>query len=213
MATAKQEHGQARLANASSHAQRPLVIEDALVELQLRTLGTTTDLQLGHHGLLVHTNTHGGQLKLSLQDGVPHQDVTVEARTQRSRSVPVIIVWSTAIMGLTVGHWVANANDEHSTMLLASFSLPLLGGKVGVLLLQLSGVNKGDVVRQDGGEASELLYLALGPLDGSIDFRDDLLKLLHIAVLSPDDSLPVPLVNVHGVNGVDVFVGPNRVHV
>ena len=49
--------------------------------------------------------------------------------------------------------------------------------------------------------------------DSANDIAYGALEILNIAVVRRDDLFPVPLVNVNGVQVVDLFVAPDGVHI
>ena len=92
--------------------------------------------------------------------------------------------------------------------------LALLGRKLGVEVLQLLCAHKGDLTIQ--------LYVELGivPLElvervanGRDDAADHILQVFEGAVLLANDLLPVPLVNVDGVQVIEGFVSADGIHV
>ena len=101
-------------------------------------------------------------------------------------------------------------------MVLHKGVLPLLGGLVGVQVLQLLGADEGDV----GGHAGQHRQLGengveeiLGVGQGLDDGLHRLLEIGHVPVLPGDDLLPVPLVHIGGVEGVQLLVPADGVHV
>ena len=49
--------------------------------------------------------------------------------------------------------------------------------------------------------------------DGSVDTLNDILKESHRTVFTADDGLPVPLVDIEGVEVIQFLVGPDGVHI
>ena len=208
MGLAQEQHGQPGLADAAAHGQGELAVQEHLVEGQLPALVAAGQGELLVQGLGAHPDAHGGQLDGLAVDAVPAQQVAVQ--------VPVVVVGGPAVVGLARLQLAADAHEEGHRVLLHKGVLPLLGGKVGVAVLQLLGGDEGDLLRdlgQDGqlGEhgAQEGLGVPQGPHNGA----DSLLQVLCVPVLLGDDLLPVPLVHIGGVEVVQILVPADGVHI
>ena len=71
-----------------------------------------------------------------------------------------------------------------------------------------------DFLRQLGHDLRELhVEFVLRDLDGLVDPPDGLFQESQVAVFRSDDLLPVPLVDIDGMDVVEVLVGPQGVHV
>ena len=164
------------------------------------------ELLVQHLG--AHPDAHGGDLKGLLQHRVPQQNVAVE--------VPVVIVGSTAVVGLTRLERAADLHEEGGGMILHPGVLPLLGGEVGPAVLQLLGGDKAHL-RAQGRQRSEpgvdRAQGGLGLTHGLDDGAYGLLQILHVPVPGSDDLLPVPLIHIDRVQVIQLFVPPDGVHV
>ena len=92
--------------------------------------------------------------------------------------------------------------------------LPLLGGQMGVHVLQLLGGDEADLPVQTGldlgeGTAQSVAGVAHRPHNGA----HRVLEEVHVPVGLGDDLLPVPLVHVDGVDVVQALVPADGVHV
>ena len=77
--------------------------------------------------------------------------------------------------------------------------LPLLGGEVGVQVLQLLRGDEGHLtgqLRQDGQLGEHRAQEGLGVPQRAHNGPDGVLQIVQIAVLGGDDLLPVPLVHI-----------------
>ena len=100
-------------------------------------------------------------------------------------------------MLFTVGEGSADTDDEHSAISLADGILALLGSFVRIHLQQFLCMNKVDLLRKERlqlgiGLTSEVLRTA----DGGVDALHHVLQEIERTVLTTDDSLPVPLVDI-----------------
>ena len=117
-------------------------------------------------------------------------------------------------MRLAARELVADLHDTHGAFLAADQILALLGGLVGIHCFQLVSRDEEDVVRKDLFNvivADRHVLLSLS--EDAVDAAYDILKRVHIALISGDDLLPVPLVDVDGVDVVRHFVAADRHHV
>ena len=164
-------------------------------------------MQLVVHGCFVHADTHGGDLKGTVQHGVIHNDIAVQG--------PVVIVGSAAVMGLAAAlQVVADLHQEHGVVFTADGVLTLLGGVVGPAILQLLGGDEVHLTIQYGVQAGKRdLQGVVGLHHGAHNGADGLAQELLVAVLPLDDLLPVPLIHIDGVEVVYLLVAADGVHV
>ena len=75
-------------------------------------------------------------------------------------------------------------------------------------------MNEMQLFRQAGLDLRiHLIDHVLGAYHGGINAGYDFFEEFHITVFSSDNSLPVPLVHVEGVEVTQFFIGANGVHV
>jgi len=124
------------------------------------------------------------------------------------------VVGGAAVVGLSGGQCPADALDEGRVVGLEEAVLPLLGREVGIEVLELLGTDEAEVTVERDLELGVVpLELVQGAADGGGDAADDLVQVGLRALLGFDDLLPVPLVDVDGVEVVELLVAPDRVHV
>ena len=90
----------------------------------------------------------------------------------------------------------------------------LLGGLVGIQVLQLLGRDEEHIpvqlrVKAREGDAEGVIRLA----DRADNVAHGALEIGNVAVFARDDLFPVPLVDVDGVEVVDLFVAADGVHI
>ena len=101
-------------------------------------------------------------------------------------------------------------------MVLHKGVLPLLGGEVGVEVLQLLGGDEGDLLgdlRQHTQLGEHGAQEGLGVPQGAHDVTNCGFQVVHRAVLGLDDLLPVPLVHIGGVEIIQILVPADGVHI
>ena len=117
-------------------------------------------------------------------------------------------------MGLPVGQHAANPDNEYRPELPGDHVLPLPRREVWILLLQLLGMNEGDLVRKHRDNAGMVLVNdEFGPFDDRVNLADNGFQVVQGPLLRKNDFLPVPLVNINGVDVVQLLVGPQCIHV
>ena len=207
MGAAHHQHAKTALADAAADGQGQLVVEELFVEGQLPAVIAAGDLQLVVQGSSVHTDAHGGDLQSAAQHIIPEEDVAVE--------LPVIIVGGAAVVGLAGAELAADLHDAGGAVLLDEGLLTLgASGQVGVHILQCLGGDEGHFPAQVGVKLGIAdLQPVVGVADGTDDGTDDELQVLGIAVVTGDDLLPVPLVDVDGVDIIQIFVSADGVHI
>ena len=107
-------------------------------------------------GFRAHPDAHGGNLERMVQQGVPKQDVPVQA--------PVVVVRRPAVVGLARFQRPADAHEEGGGMLPGPGVLPLLGGQLGPFVLQLLGGDEGHVPVDEGQGGELRVHRAQGGL-------------------------------------------------
>ena len=117
-------------------------------------------------------------------------------------------------MWLAVAELAADADDEHRTLLTHDGIFALFGRERGVKLTQHFGMNKGDFGRQLRLELRKsLAHQIFGALHGGIDGADHLFEELDGAIFGTNHALPVPLIDVEGMDVAQLLVGADGVHV
>ena len=79
MGRAQQVHERPRLTDAAADAKRNPVVEDRPMLWQLEEIFLAGELELHLQRILGHPDPHAGEFVTALGDGIPHQDVAVEA--------------------------------------------------------------------------------------------------------------------------------------
>ena len=206
MSLAQQQHTQAALADTAADGQGQFVVQQHLVEKQLAAVIAAGQRQLTIQSLTIHADAHGADLKRAVQHGVIEKNIAVHG--------PVVIVGGAAVVGLAVGQLAADAHQEGDGVLPHEKILPLLGTLVGIKIQKLLGGNEGDFPAQLG------MQLGIAAVDdqrsvadAAHDLPHRILQGVQIAGLRGDDPLPVPLVDVDGVQVVQFFVPADGVHV
>ena len=211
----QQHHTQTALTDTTTNTQWQLIVQQLLVEVKLLALLLAFQLQLAQQTLLIYTDTHARQLKASTQHRVPDQDITIQSGTSiLSNGAPVVIVWCTSVVLLTITQFTADTNHKYSTILLADSILTLLGRLTRIHLHQLLCMHKMYLLRQEWldlwiGLTSQILCTA----DSSVDTLHDILQECQSAILLTDYSLPVPLVHVQRVQVVQLLISTDSVHI
>ena len=99
---------------------------------------------------------------------MPEEQVAVQA--------PVIVVGGAAVVGLAASQLAADLLDEHGPVLFGDDALPLLGGELGVHVLQLLGGEEEHIPAQVGVQAGKLpLQLVQSAADGADNPADGVL--------------------------------------
>jgi hypothetical protein len=74
------EHQGAGLANSAADGERKFVVDDCLVIGELDELPSRFDIvKLATQGFGVYANAHGGEFVAAFGDGIPDQNVAIEA--------------------------------------------------------------------------------------------------------------------------------------
>ena len=77
MSLAEIKHTDTGLADTAAHGVGQLLLQNGLLEGQLRPILAAGEFQLTGKGILVHADTHGGQLQGVAQNRIPHDDIAV----------------------------------------------------------------------------------------------------------------------------------------
>ena len=198
------------MADAAAQREGQAAVEESLVEVQVFAGFLMGDGELAEQRIAVYADAHAGEFEGVLEDGVPDEDVAVEAAVAVvGGGAPVVVVRGAAVMGLSgARERAADADEEDGAVLFADFVLALLRGEIRVLCLEVLGEVEMDLL---GEERDELRVVGgeggLGAADGVVDAADRLLEERDGAVLVGDDLFPVPLVDVEGVEIVELLVG------
>ena len=208
MGLAQQQHGYPGLTDTAAHGQGQLTAQQHLVERQRPAVVASGDGQLPVQRFRADPDSHGGQLQRLTIHTVPHQQVAVQ--------IPIIIVRCAAVMGFAGLQRPTNADQKRSGVLLDKGVLPLLGGQVGIQVLQFLSRQEGNIriqLRQHRqlGKYRTQERLGVGQrLDDGVHRR---LQIIRVPVLFPDDLLPVPLVHIGGVEIVQLLIPADGVHI
>ena len=118
-------------------------------------------------------------------------------------------------MGLAGAEGTANLHDTGGFVLLHIGVFPRrAGGQVGVHVFQLLGGDEADLPvkhRTQLGIAD--VEPVIGIADGVHNRLDNELQEVQIPIFPGNDLLPIPLVNVNGVDVVQLLIPANGVHV
>ena len=206
MGLAQEEHAESGLADASAHREGQLIVEDGLLEGQVRAVLAAGLLQLFGQGLSVDPDAHGGELQGNIEHRIVDQNIRVE--------LPVVVVRRPPVVGETTAQLVADLHDADGSLGPGDDVLPLLGGLFGEPGLQLLGGDEINIVGQDLFNiiiADRHVFLGLS--EDPVDIAHDVLEGVQSAVLFADDLFPVPLVHIDRVDVVRYFIAPDRAHV
>ena len=215
MGLVQKDHAQTALPDTSTYAQRQGALQQTAVEVEFLAVSLALEFQLVHERILVHADTHGGQLYAPFQNGIPDEQVAVQSQeTVGIGRAPVVIVRGTVVVRFAVGKFASDADDEHGSVLLANQVLALLGGLVGVHLHEFLAMYEvyllGQVRMQLGVSLADV---ELGTQYGVVDAAHDVLQEIDVALFGRHGALPVPLVNIEGMEVVQFLVGTYGIHV
>jgi len=110
----------------------------------------------------------------------------------------------------------ADALDEHGAVLFGERVFALLGRQIGVQIFQLLCGDEGDMAVQQRRIAQLGILAAHGQLrvaDAGDDARHSLMQREEGARFRCDDLLPIPLIDVDGVQVIQLLVAADGVHV
>ena len=206
MGAAHHEHTEAGLTDTAADGEGKLTCEKRLVEGKRASVIAARYGKLTVESRRIHTNSHRGDLKRAAQGIVPENEVTVEG--------PVIVVGRAVAVRLAIFQLVADLHNEYRLMLVNEEIFALVGSGVRIHILKLLSRDKRHVALEllrKLGEAHVKSVCRVA--DRSDNCADDEFQVIEIAVFLADYLLPVPLVNVNGVNVVKLLVATDRVHV
>ena len=166
--------------------------------------------------LAVYADSHRRELDRTLQDGVPDQQVAIQAgQSRRVRYGRVVVVVGGAVVVLlAVRQLRADADDKHRTILLADGILALLGRERGVALQELLRVDERDLLGQEGFDLRVgLADVIFGAQNSAVDALNDALEVLHRAAILGHHTLPIPLIDIERVEVIQLLVGADGVHI
>ena len=206
MGGADHQHTKTALTDTAAHGEGQLTGEQHLVEGELPAVVAAGDGELVVEGLGADADAHGGDLKRAAQDVVPEQQIAVER--------PVVVVGRAAVVLDAGVQGKTDLHQEDGAVLTADGILALLGGEVGVLVLQLLRGDEEHVAGELGvqareGDAERVVRLD----DGADNVTHRALEVGDVAVAGVDDLFPVPLIDVDGVEVVHLFVAADGVHI
>ena len=185
------------------------------MEIELPTVFFARQLQLTQQTFLVHTDSHGRQFHRTAQYRIPNQDVTIQSHEAiRVRCRPIIIVWSTTVMRLTIRQLSADTDNKDGSIGLGNQILTLLYGLVRIHTQQLLGMDEVNLLGQERLQLTvAFTNEELRTQDRSIDSLYDILQALQRAVFLPDNSLPVPLIHIERMQVVQFLVSTDSIHI
>mmetsp|Transcript_538 Transcript_538/g.1571 ORF Transcript_538/g.1571 Transcript_538/m.1571 type:complete len:331 (+) Transcript_538:307-1299(+) len=206
--TLQHELAHAALTNTSTNRLGQGAVQQHAVPSELFAFGTLAQVQLLDQRFGIDTDSHGGELKGAFKDGVPNQQVSIDAgATVGARRGPVVVIGGTSIVAkFAVGLPASNAHQEDSSVFLADNVLAFLGGGIGVLLEELVGGAECDFFWKECRHTIFLADLLVSSIDRLVDILDSALKSLHIAIFRSNDLLPVPLIDVQRVRVINIVV-------
>ena len=119
-----------------------------------------------------------------------------------------------SFVGFSVSEFASDAYYEDAAFFFGDQVLTFFWCFVWIHLTQFLGMYKENVLCQDGLYHGVLLtHIKFSPNHGVIDRFYNLLQILNVALLGKDDTFPVPLVNIDGVDVVQFFVCAYGIHV
>ena len=215
MGLVEQEHADAALPDTATYGLGKLSAQEPFMPVQVLPLLLVFQRELAQQCFRVDTDAHAGKLKRVVPHRVPDNQVSIQADVAVSaRCGPVIIVRRAAAMGNAVSQWSPDANQEDRAVFLGELLLPGFRTQFGIPLLGILRVDEGDVFRKCGPAWRVVLaHEEFRPFEGLIDLGNGILQIRDGAVLGAHDLLPVPLVDVDGMDCVDIIVRPDGVHV
>jgi len=176
------------------------------VELELAALFATGNRQLACQRLGVHADTHAADLERAAERLMPEQQVAVQR--------PVIVVGRAAIVRFAGSQRRADALDERGMVLGHELVLALLGRQVGVQVLEFLRGDEGDVSIELGFELRVIpLQLVERAANRGDDAAHHFLQILGVTLRLQHDLFPVPLVDVNGMQVVELLVAADGVHI
>ena len=198
MGALQHELAETTLADTSANGLGKSTVEQHAVPDIFLAFGASTEVKLGGEDLRVDTDTHGGELKRHLEEGVPDKQVTVQSVSAvGALGQPVIVVGSTTVVTqFTIGLLATNSHKEDSSVFLAENVFTLLGGGIRVLLDHVIRVGKDNLPRQARLDVVFGADELVGVVDSLVDVLDRALERVDIAVGRVDDLFPVPLIHV-----------------
>ena len=207
MGAAQHQHTQPGLADAAADGQRQLPVQQHLMEGKLPPLVAAGLGQLPVKRLGIYPDAHGRNLQSPAKGLVPEENIAVQ--------IPVVVVRSPAVVGLSGAELAADLHDAGGFVLAHIGVFPLgAGGQLGVPVFQLLGGDEADLPAQFCAQLGVAdVESVVGGADGLDDGPDNQLQEIQIPVFRGDDLLPVPLVNVDGVNVVQFLVPADGVHI
>ena len=203
---ADHQHAQAGLADAAADREGEFSFEQHLVEGEGAAVVTARDRELSVEGGAVHADAHRRDFECTAERLVPEEEVAVE--------LPVVVVGRAAAVRFARLQRPADLRDEGGRVLSDEGGLALFGGKLGPAVLELLRRDEGDLARKGDGDLREFAlerfaHVAHGVHDGA----HRRIQKVGAAVLAGDDLLPIPLVDVDGVEIVERLVAADGVHV
>ena len=203
---ADHQHTQAGLSDAAADREREFSFEQHLVEGEGAAVVTARDGKLSVEGGAVHADAHRRDFECTAERFMPEEEVAVE--------LPVVVVGRAAAVRFARLQRPADLRDEGGRVLSDEGGLALFGGKLGPAVLELLRRDEGDLARKGDGDLREFAlerfaHVAHGVHDGA----HRRIQKVGAAVLAGDDLLPIPLVDVDGVEIVERLVAADGVHI
>ena len=208
MSTTQHELAGTALTDTTADGLGKSSVKKHLVPNKILALRNMAQVQLLEQYLGVNADAHRRQLERLLKDRVPHQEISIEAKsTIRALRDPIIVVRGAAVMTkLSIFLHTTDTDEENGLVLLAQNVLALLGSGMRVLLDHVIRGSEVDLLGKDRFDTKLLLHRLLGVIKGLVDALDSLLQVLDVAILGINVLLPVELINVQGVGEVNVIV-------
>ena len=117
-------------------------------------------------------------------------------------------------MRLTGSKLVTDLLDADCALETAEFEFSLLRCKIRVLIFEFLGSNKGDLLRKNAlNVIIEIRHMLLGQTNAFIDRLYRLFEELTGSLLLGDDLLPVPLIDIDGMDIIGILITADRIHV
>ena len=120
MTASQEQHTETALSDTSADTVGKFPIQQGFVEGERPALIMAGDGQLTVKALRADPDSHAADLIAAAEGVIPEQDIPVQ--------IPVIIVGSPAVMGLSVGEGSADLHEEGRAVLFDKSVLPFLGG-------------------------------------------------------------------------------------
>ncbi len=215
MGFVEKHHAEAALPHSATDGQWEFAIEEFLMEIESGSFLLALYLQLTGERLGIDSDSHRGYLEAVAKYRVPEENVAVESHVSVFvRGRPVVVVGGTEVVRLSVAEVASDTDDEDGSIGSADGILALLWSEVGVHLEEFFGVDEMDVIGKEWLNLRiAFAYEVFGALYGVVDAAHHGLQITYIPVFGLHDALPIPLIDIEGMDVVKFFIATDGIHV